>query len=463
MLDKRALGKGRPNMRGSTQKGRCRLSWPDECLLCSLWRMKLSTFLFGTPDAELAPPHGVIGCRWCGLVQCLPEEEGEGVIYCRRCDAPLERMVGRSVDSALACAFVTLLLLLPAMLWPLMKVSLLGTINLSTIQAGLGGVWQEGWPLVTIVLGIELVVMPLLRFSSLVAVLTMVRMGRRAVWMGPTFRFSEKIDEWAMIDVFLIGCIIGYSRVAPFLPVHIGVGGYCVIAASFMTMITRATMERRAIWREIGAEASTEDQNAISCTSCDHIAPAAHEGKKCLRCGARLWRERPFSSSCALALTTAGFIFYPIAYLYPMEIDVRAGIAYPHSIVSGIIETFQAGLWPLGIIIFVASVAIPLFKLFAISWILLSSYRHSRSHLRLKSRLCRIITVIGRWSHIDVYTVAVFLPLLHLSGLLSINVADGLPAFLAVVILTMLATSALDSRRIWNAASGRVWSEKEGS
>lgn len=425
--------------------------------------MNLSTFLFGTPDIELSPPHGVIGCRWCGLVQSLPSQISVGAIHCHQCDAPLEYMAGRSVDSALACAAVTLFLLFPAMFWPLMKVSLLGTINLSTIRAGLGGVWQEGWPLVAIILGFELVVMPFLRFSSLVVVLAMVRMGRRAAWLGPAFRMSEKIDEWAMIDVFLIGCIIGYSRVVPFLPVHVGIGGYCVIAASFMTMITRATMERRAIWRQIGPEASCEEVSAIVCTACDHIAPMSDEGKKCTRCGARLWRERPFSSSRALALTVAGFIFYPIAYLYPMEIDVRAGVSYPHSIVSGIIETFQAGLWPLGVIIFVASVAIPLFKLFAISWVLLSSYRRSTVQLRLKSRVCRIIGVIGRWSHIDVFTVAVFLPLLHLSGLLSINVSDGLPAFLAVVILTMLATNELDSRRIWNAARGKVGSEERVS
>lgn len=425
--------------------------------------MNLWTFLFGTPDTELSPPHGVIGCRWCGLVQSLPAHISGGVIHCHRCDAPLEHLAGRSVDSALACAAVTLFLLFPAMFWPLMKVSLLGAINLSTIRAGLGGVWQEGWPLVAIVLGFELVVMPFLRFSSLVVVLAMVRMGRRAVWLGAVFRISEKIDEWAMIDVFLIGGIIGYSRVAPFLPIHVGIGGYCVIAASFMTMITRATMDRRAVWREIGPEASCTESTAIVCTTCDHVAPMGREGEKCIRCGARLWRERPFSSSRALALTVAGFIFYPIAYLYPMEIDVRAGIAYPHSVVSGILETFQAGLWPLGIIIFVASVAIPLFKLFAISWVLLSSYRRSTVRLRLKGKVCRIITVIGRWSHIDVFTVAVFLPLLHLSGLLSINVADGLPAFLAVVILTMLATNELDSRRIWNVASIKAGSEERGS
>jgi paraquat-inducible protein A len=115
-------------------------------------------------------------------------------------------------------------------------------------------------------------------------------------------------------------------------------------------------------------------------------------------------------------------------------------------------KLFQAGLWPLGLIIFTASVAIPLIKLFGIAWIILSSHRHSTRRLRLKGHVCRLIVEIGRWSHIDVFTVAVFLPLLHLSGLLSIDVADGLPAFLAVVVLTMLAARALDPRRIWIAA-----------
>lgn len=414
--------------------------------------MNFSTLIFGTPDAEFRSLQAMMGCRWCGAVQCLPEKVEAGVIRCCQCDAPLERTGRPSIDSTLACALVTLLLLFPAMFWPLMKVSLLGTVNLSTIRAGLGGVWLEGWPVVAIILGFELVVMPFLRSSSLVLVLLMVRMRWRASWLGWVFRISEKIDEWAMIDVFLIGCIVGYSRVVAFFPVHIGAGGYCVIAASFMTMITRAAIEPRVIWRKIGPEISANSQDALTCTTCDHIASLNDEGKKCIRCGARLWRERPFSSMRTLALTAAGFILYPAAYLYPMEIDVRAGMPYPHSIVSGIIETFQAGLWPLGIIIFVASIAIPLFKLFAISWVLLSSYRHSTSHLVLKSRLCRIIKVIGRWSHIDVFTVAVFLPLLHLSGLLSINVANGLPAFLAVVVLTMLATNQLDSRCIWNAA-----------
>lgn len=414
--------------------------------------MTLASFLFGTPDVERDPPHGVIGCPWCGLVQRLPEVTGAGVIHCHRCDAPLERTAGRGIDAALSCSMATLILLLPAILLPLLHVSLLGTVNRSTIGAGLAGIWNQGWPVTSLVLGVELIAMPVIRFSLLTTVLAMLRAGRRAVWLGPAFRITERLDEWATIDVFLVGCIIGYSRVAPFLPVHIGLGGYCVIAAAFMTMLTRATLERRAIWRLIGPESTHLEGKAIACAACDHIAPATDEGKPCPRCRAPLWRQRPYATSRALALTLAGFIFYPIAYLYPMEINIQAGTEHAHSILSGVIELFQAGLWPLGIIIFTASVAIPLIKLFGIVWIALSSYQHSTARLRMKGKAYRLIVEIGRWSHIDVYTVAVFLPLMHLSGLLSVNVAKGLPAFLAVVVLTMLAARVLDPRHIWIAA-----------
>jgi paraquat-inducible protein A len=414
--------------------------------------MTLTSLITGTPDAVIDPPHGVIGCSWCGLVQRLPEESGRGVIHCRRCDAALERTSGRSIDAALACSITMMVLLIPAIVMPLMQVSILGAINQSTVGDGVAGIWAQGWPLMAMVIGAELIAVPLLRFGLLTAVLLTLRLGRRAKWLGPAFRITERLDEWATLDVFLIGCLIGYSRVAPFLPVHVGPGGWCVLAAAFMTMITRATLERRAIWRMIGPDASEMDGPSVACGACDHIAPLAEEGGHCPRCNAHLWRQRPYATMRAFAFTLAGFIFYPIAYLFPMEIDVEAGKAHAHSIVSGIIQLLQAHLWPLALVIFIASVGIPLFKLFGISWLILSSYQHSTSRLRLKGKLYRIIVGAGRWSHIDVYTVAVFLPLMRLPGLLSVKVADGMPAFLGVVVLTMMAARVLDPRHIWIAA-----------
>lgn len=116
----------------------------------------------------------------------------------------------------------------------------------------------------------------------------------------------------------------------------------------------------------------------------------------------------------------------------------------------------QAHLWIFAVIIFSASVLIPLLKLFAFAWFGLSIQRRSRARLRLKTRLYRLIDTIGRWSHIDVFTVSVFLPLMHLSGLLAVLVGKALPAFLAVVVLTMLAASLFDPRAMWLAAERRA-------
>jgi len=123
----------------------------------------------------------------------------------------------------------------------------------------------------------------------------------------------------------------------------------------------------------------------------------------------------------------------------------------PHRIVDGIMELFQAHLWPLGLLIFCTSIAIPLLKLGGLSWFLISVWHGSRYGLVLKTRLCRLIDEIGRWSCIDVFTIAVFLPLMQFQGMVSTDAANGATAFLLVVVITMLASHTFDPRLMWDA------------
>lgn len=411
--------------------------------------MNRAALLLGAEDAAIDPPHGVIGCPGCGWIQTLPARRGHGVVHCVRCDQPLERTAGRSIDAALACALATFLLLFPANLLPLLRVSILGVVNRSLIVSGVAGIWRQGWPVVACVVGLEIVVLPFVRFGLLSAVLLAVRGGHRARWVGPAFRIAEALDRWAMMDVFLFGCVVGYARVAPFLPIAIGAGGWCVIATALLTLLTRATLERRAIWRAIRPDASVPPAAALACTRCDLVAGGAAPGDRCPRCDARLFRRRPFATMRALALTLAGFACYPVAYTYAMEYSDRLGIQHGYTIMIGVFKLGDAGLWFFAIVIFVASVVIPLLKLFVLSWCGLSIHAGSTRRLATKTRLVRTIRAIGRWSHIDVFTVAVFLPLMHLSGYLRIVIGRALPAFLAVVVLTMIAAELFDSRALW--------------
>lgn len=414
--------------------------------------MNMTTLLVGPEDATTDPPHGVIGCPDCGWIGALPHRSGHGIVHCPRCDSALERTSARSVDAALACSLATFLLLFPANLLPLLHVSILGASNASVITSGIAGVWRQGWFIVGIVVGLELVLLPFLRFGLLTAVLTAVRLRTRARWMGRAFRLSEALDEWAMLDVFLFGGVIGYGRIAPFLPVRIGAGGWCLIAVALLTMVTRASLERRAIWRAILPDATAKPANPIACTACDLVVPGKAADERCPRCRARLRHRRPFATMRALALTVAGFVCYPVAYLYPMEFSDRLGIAHPYTIMVGVFKLLGAGLWFFASVVFVASVAIPLLKLFGLAWFAISIHSGSTVRLKFKTRLCRVIHDIGRWSHIDVFTITVFLPLMHLSGYLGITVGRGLPAFLAVVVLTMFASDLFDPRLLWAAA-----------
>ena len=398
----------------------------------------------------------VVACPDCAVVQRLPERQAGGTIECRRCRTPLESTNGRSEAAALALAFSTLLLLFPVNLLPLLSVSMLGAARKSQLGSGALMMWQEGFVLMGTAVAAQVVVLPFFRFGLLFAVLASIRLGRQGAWTGPAFRWAERLDLWAMPDVFLIGFAIGYSRVEPFLPVRIEAGGWCLIGAAFLTMLTRATLDRRTIWRRIGTPETTDASADLGCIACDLPLPASADGGRCPRCRARIRRREPISVIRVSALLAAGYLLYPVANLFPMSVAVQLGSPKPHTIFNGVEQLVGAGLWPLAAIIFTTSIGIPLLKLFGLTWLCVSVRRGSRRALVGKTRLFRIIHSIGRWSNVDIYTIAVFLPLMQFGQLATVHAATGAPAFLAVVVLTMIAARLFDPRLMWDALGDRT-------
>lgn len=404
-----------------------------------------------------------IACTDCGTLTDLPRLPWGAIAICPTCDNRLERTNGRSINAALACASATFVLLFPANLAPLMHVSMLGMTRQSRLGTGVITLWQHQWVIVAMLVAAFAVILPFVRFGLLSVVLGLLQFGRRPPWLGAAFRWSLHLDQWAMPDVFLIGSAVGYSRIAAVMPVAIGWGGICLIFAAFLCMLSRATLDVRAVWRVLSAETRPlADEPVIACRFCDLLQPAAAEGSSCPRCGLTLRSRKPDSMVRTAALVIAAFAFFFPANLYPMSIDRQFGVLVPHRIVDGIEELFQAHLWPLGVLIFFTSIAIPVLKLAGLSWFLISVWTGSRRRLALKTRLCRVIDEIGRWSCVDVFTIAVFLPLMQFDGIVSTDAANGAPPFLLVVVITMLASHAFDPRLMWDAALARQQRESSG-
>lgn len=375
---------------------------------------------------------------------------------CWQCGRVLENRTGRSLDAAMACAIATFLILFPANMLPLMTVRALQLSSTTKLAAGLVTAWSEGWPLTAIVLGFLGIVLPFVRFGLLAFTLAAIRLGIRDRWVGRAFRYCEILDLWAMVDVLLIGAGIGYGRLLSQTTVVIDAGGWCFIAAAFMTMITRATLERRAVWRCLEEPPEYAGPHAIACTSCDLVLPPQSEGSRCPRCAARVYRRSPSSVTLSTALLIATGVLTPIAYGWPMSEFWRAGSPMPHSIIDGIQLLFLHGFWYFGVVILMVSLVFPLTKLAGLTWFLTSIHYRSAKHLRQKTKLYRLIDEAGRWSVLDPFTVMIFAPMIQFGQLAHFNFMGGTPAFLATVMLSMLATRMFDPRLLWDAAQART-------
>jgi paraquat-inducible protein A len=412
------------------------------------------TVKFMPPNPGLKEPDEatLIECPDCSAMQLI-KSISSGRLQCRRCGNTLERATGRSITAALACGAATFVLLFPANLLPLLHFSYAGIESGTRVPDGIAFLWHEGWVLAAAVVALQVMILPFLRYGLLIVALEAIRVRSEKRWIGPCFRWAEKLDAWAMPDVFLIGCAIGYSRIAPYAPVAVDNGGWCMIGAAFMAMMTRASLDRRYIWKSLppmSAAAPLDDH--VVCPVCDLMIAATAEGARCPRCRQRVWRRKPFATTYAAALTIAAFVLFPVAYLYPMSSFSSPFVHTSHTIFDGVRDLVNAGLWPLACLIFTASIAIPFAKLAAMSWFLLSIKARSTQRLTAKTRAYRVIDDLGRWSNIDVYTIAVFTPMVQFGQLASFHAGMGTPAFLAVVVLTMLASETFDPRLLWDCA-----------
>ena len=385
-------------------------------------------------------------------MQMLPVLGGSQTAVCRRCDGTLAGSAAGRVEAPLALAASALLLLLAASAWPLMTVSSLGAQRQSWLGTCVSALWNQGFVSLASLVAVFSLVLPCIYLSSLVWILAALRFD----WGGPLgrlFRWVQHLRPWMMIEVFLVGCFVAYSRIKVVSTIEIGVGGWCLLAASLLFLLALTQLDERTVWESLPVNgAAGKGHETIACTLCDLIATHVHEGAECPRCGATLHNRKPDAIRRTTALVITGFLLYVPANVIPVLTTVRLGRADENTILSGVLELVHNDLWPLAIIVFSASIILPLLKLCGLTWMLLATRLSSRRLLVGRTRFYRMIDLVGRWSNIDVFAVSVLIAALRFGALTEVHAGNGLVAFAAVVIITMIATSSFDTRLMWDEA-----------
>lgn len=190
------------------------------------------------------------------------------------------------------------------------------------------------------------------------------------------------------------------------------------------------------------------------CPACGRLLRLVPRAR-CPRCGAPVHARKPESLARTLACLLAAAILYVPANVLPVTRTTRLGHSQEDTIISGVIYFLQHGDWPLALIIFAASVMVPLLKITVLLYLVASVRLDSRTRLMDRTRLYRLTEIVGRWSMVDVFVVTVLVSLVQLGALGRIQAGAGAAYFAAVVILTMLAAHSFDPRLIWDAANRR--------
>lgn len=171
----------------------------------------------------------------------------------------------------------------------------------------------------------------------------------------------------------------------------------------------------------------------------------------CPRCDAPLHHRKRDSVRRSWAFLVAAAVLYVPANVLPIMHTSSLLYNQQNTILGGIRVLWLEGSWDLALIVFVASICVPILKIVALCILLVSTHRQSPWARRGRARLYRLLEFVGQWSMLDIFVVALLVSLVDFHTVAEVRAGPGAVAFGAVVVLTMLASMSFDPRLIWDA------------
>lgn len=173
--------------------------------------------------------------------------------------------------------------------------------------------------------------------------------------------------------------------------------------------------------------------------------------QNCERCNYRFNIRKPRSIQYALAWNIAALCMFIPANILPMMVVYSLGIREQSTILEGISHFIHEGMYPIALVIFTASILIPLGKIACLFLLIYVTKRRKKPDLKKMTKLYNVVAVLGPWSMLDIFVVAIMAAVVNLGFISSIEAASGITFFGLTVVFTMLASSSFDIRLLWDS------------
>ncbi|MFI0489177.1 MAG: membrane integrity lipid transport subunit YebS [Yersinia sp. (in: enterobacteria)] len=388
-------------------------------------------------------------CSECDALFTLPPLNNRQTAYCPRCNAKITSGHDWSLTRLTAMAVAMLLLMPFAFTEPLITIRLFGTrIDASLLE----GIWQmsrQGSPITASMVAFCILGAPIILTISILYLRIGSRIGMN---LRPILLMLERLKEWVMLDIYLIGMIVASIKVEDYAEIMPGSGLMAYLALTLLSILTLVHLNLEQLWeRFYPQEQLPGPQETLQvCLSCLYTGHPDEQGH-CPRCHTPLRHRRRHSIQKTWAALIASIVLLIPANLLPISIVYTNGTRIEDTIFSGVVSLTKSGNLPIAVVVFIASVLVPVTKIIILITLLLSIHLKTQHNLKTRMRLLRLITWIGRWSMLDLFVIALIMSLINRDQLLSFTMGPAAFYFGSAVILTILSVEWLDSRLIWDA------------
>ena len=199
---------------------------------------------------------------------------------------------------------------------------------------------------------------------------------------------------------------------------------------------------------------SAQQRGIARCTECGKLSHLPDLGHKttaaCPRCNTELSFRKPQSLQRSWAYTIAATALLIPANILPILTVISFGQGDPDTIMSGVVKLWVADLQAIAVIVFIASIAVPVLKLLILVILMLVVQWQLPLSRQQCTILYRFIHFIGRWSMLDLFMISILVTLVHLGNIATVESGPAATAFAAVVVLTLFAANSFDPRLIWD-------------
>ncbi|TNH07086.1 paraquat-inducible protein A [Testudinibacter sp. TR-2022] len=401
----------------------------------------------------------LLRCDECDALVNVPRLHSRQVACCPQCNAEL-RSGSRWSLKRCAIIAISILILMPfAFTFPLLSIDLLGV----PVHAS---VWGGAWKIATnndVYTGFMVllcaIIMPLC-FATLVLFL----------WIAKHFNHRPRnlllmlgyIKPWVMLDVYLVSLGVAAFKVREYAALTIDIYFLAFVFTALLTTLLFIKINPLALWNEFYPQfayptANTHNKNneLCHCHACNYTFAAQQrtldsQGRHyCPRCESLLDINDNTKLQRTWAALIAGIIMLIPANLLPISYIYLNGVASGDTLISGVISFIGMGSYFVAFVVFVASIFVPLSKIIAMIYLLISVHRRKAGNIERKMKLLHLVHFVGRWSMLDLFVLSLMMSLVTRGQIITFSVGPAAFYFGAAVFLTMIAAEQFDSRLLW--------------